>query len=137
MILLITKTEVVPVISSDDVSRVRQLVRDRAVQLQFSIVEQTKMVTAASELVRNIIVHGGGEGSVQIEMLSEGGRNGLRVHFQDQGAGIPDIDRALQNGYTTAGGLGLGLGGAKRLVNEFSIETEPGKGTRVTIARWK
>jgi serine/threonine-protein kinase RsbT len=134
---LISKTDAVPIRSDEHVARVRQVVRQFAVELNFSIVDQTKIVTAASELARNIMVHGGGEGAAQVEQLEENGRKGLRIHFVDTGPGIPDISRALQDGYTTASGLGLGLGGAKRLVNDFEIESEPGKGTRVSITRWK
>jgi serine/threonine-protein kinase RsbT len=134
---LITKSETIPIKADEDVGRVRQAVRQYAVDLQFSIVEQTKIVTAASELARNVIVHGGGEGSAHLEVLQEGIRKGLRVCFADNGPGIPDIQRALQDGFTTGGGLGLGLGGAKRLVNDFQIESSPGNGARITITRWK
>lgn len=134
---LILKSETVPIRSDEDVSRLRQTVRQYAIALQFSIVEQTKIVTAASELGRNVIVHGGGEGTAYLETFSQGIRNGLRIRFEDNGPGIADINQALRDGFTTGGGLGLGLGGAKRLVNDFEIESIPGKGTRVTIARWK
>jgi len=122
--------------SDNDVVRVRQATRQWAVDSGFRLVDQTKIVTAASELARNALVHGGG-GTVHMEVLVDGGRRGLRLTFSDKGPGIDDIDRALTNGYTTGSGLGLGLGGAKRLSNEFEIETTPGVGTRVTIARWK
>lgn len=131
------KSETVPILGDQDVSRVRQAVRTWAVELGFSLVEQTKMVTAASELARNIIVHGGGTGSVVLEALDDGVRRGLRVIFADQGPGIADVERALQDGFTTGGGLGLGLGGSRRLVNEFEIASRPGEGTRITITRWK
>lgn len=116
--------------------RVRQQVRTRAIEAGFSLVDQTKLVTAASELARNTIDYGGG-GQVLIESLSYPDRRGVRLTFEDQGPGIPDIARALQDGFTTGSGLGLGLGGAKRLTNEFNIDSEVGKGTRVMIARWK
>ncbi len=125
-----------PIRSSDDVVRVRQEVRARAQAAGFGIVDQTKIVTAASELARNTLDYGGG-GTVRIAMLASGVRRGVRLIFQDGGPGIPDIDRAMTDGFTTGGGLGLGLGGAKRLSNEFSIESAPGQGTRVMIARWK
>ncbi len=116
---------------------VRQQVRARAVELGFGLVDQTKIVTAASELARNTLVYGGG-GWAQIEIV-EGplGRSGLRLLFEDEGPGIPDVERALQDGFTTGGGLGLGLGGAKRLSNHFEIQSSPGEGTRVAITRWK
>lgn len=125
-----------PIRSSDDVVRVRQEVRARAQAAGFGIVDQTKIVTAASELARNTLDYGGG-GTVRIAMLASGVRRGVRLIFRDGGPGIPDIDRAMTDGFTTGGGLGLGLGGAKRLSNEFSIESAPGQGTRVMIARWK
>ncbi len=121
--------------SSEDVVLVRQAVRAAAVDLRFSLVDQTKIVTAASELGRNTLDYGGG-GTVRLEVLQESGRRGIRLTFEDKGPGIPDIERALKDGYTTGGGLGLGLGGARRLSNEFSIDSRPGEGTRVTIARW-
>ena len=116
--------------------RVRQQVRTRAIDAGFSLVDQTKLVTAASELARNTLDHGGG-GQVLIESLNYPDRRGVRLTFEDQGPGIPDIARALQDGFTTGSGLGLGLGGAKRLTNEFNIDSEVGKGTRIMIARWK
>jgi serine/threonine-protein kinase RsbT len=122
--------------SSEDVVMVRQAVRARVVTLGFGLVDQTKLVTAASELARNTLQHGGG-GAVHLEVLEEGPRRGLRLTFVDEGPGIRDIDQALKDGFTTGGGLGLGLGGAKRLSNEFAIESAPGRGTRVTITRWK
>jgi serine/threonine-protein kinase RsbT len=125
-----------PVRSSDDVVWVRQLVREWAVSLGFSLVEQTKVVTAASELARNTFLHGGG-GTVRIEMLNDDRRRGLRLVFEDSGPGIADVEQALRDGFTTGGGLGLGLGGAKRLTDEFDIWSQPGRGTRVAITRWK
>jgi serine/threonine-protein kinase RsbT len=122
--------------SSEDVVFVRQTVRAWAVETGFNLVDQTKVVTAASELARNTVVHGGG-GSLLLENLEEHNRRGLRLTFEDYGPGIADIEKALKDGYSTGEGLGLGLGGSRRLSNEFSIVSEPGKGTRVTIARWK
>jgi serine/threonine-protein kinase RsbT len=122
--------------TGEDVVRLRQAVRERAVAAGFSLVDQTKIVTAASELGRNTIQYGGG-GKVFICALQNGARRGLRLEFVDQGPGIRDIAQALQDGFTTGGGLGLGLSGAKRLSDEFHIESEPGKGTRISIARWK
>lgn len=129
-------TERILLRTSEDIVLVRQAVRSRAVELGFSLVDQTKMVTAASEIARNTVIYGGG-GWAEIEVMEQNGRKGLRVIFEDQGPGIGNIDVALQDGYTTGGGLGLGLGGAKRLVTEFEIRSTPGTGTRVTIARWK
>ena len=128
--------EILPIRSGEDVVRVRQEVRVRSVAAGFSLVDQTKFVTAASELARNTLDHGGG-GQVRIESVELDGRRGVRLTFEDEGPGIPDIARALQDGFTTGNGLGLGLGGAKRLTNEFNIESRPGEGTRVMIARWK
>lgn len=125
-----------PLESDEHVVRVRQAVRARAVELGFSLVEQTKVVTAASELARNTIQHGGG-GHATIEVLEDGSRRGLRLAFIDAGPGIADIEQALKDGFTTGGGLGLGLSGARRLSNEFSIVSAPGQGTRVVITRWK
>ena len=122
--------------SDEDVVRVRQMTRRWAVDLGFSLVDQTKIVTAASELARNTLVHGGG-GVTRIESLHEGGRLGLRLTFEDKGPGIPDVPQALRDGFTTGSGLGLGLGGARRLSNEFDITSAPGQGTRVRITRWK
>jgi len=128
--------DVLPIRSATDIVTVRQAVRTRALQAGFSLVDQTKLVTAASELARNALTHGGG-GTVRMESLRNGGRRGLRLTFEDQGPGISDIERAMVDGFTTAGGLGLGLSGARRLSNEFQIESTPGAGTRVVIARWK
>lgn len=122
--------------SSAEIVLVRQAVRQWAVELGFSLIEQTKMVTAASELARNTLDYGGG-GVVKLEALQEGSHRGLRLTFTDSGPGIPDVELALKDGFTTGGGLGMGLGGAKRLVNEFEIVSQPGEGTRVSITRWK
>ncbi|HKQ93476.1 MAG TPA: anti-sigma regulatory factor [Blastocatellia bacterium] len=130
------KDETMPIRSSEDVVRVRQAARELAMAQGLSLVDQTKIVTAASELARNTLDHGGG-GTVRIEALNSETRRGLRLTFEDQGPGIPDIDLALTDGYTTAGGLGLGLSGAKRLSNEFEIFSRIGEGTRVMIARWR
>ena len=127
---------ILPIRTSEDIVRMRQAVRERAVAQGFSLVDQTKIVTAASELGRNTLDYGGG-GEVELQVLVNGMRSGLRLSFVDQGPGIPDIDTALRDGYTSGNGLGLGLGGAKRLSSEFSIESKPGAGTRVTIVRWK
>jgi serine/threonine-protein kinase RsbT len=122
--------------SSQDLVLVRQAVRTWSAELKFSLVEQTKMVTAASELARNTLDYGKG-GEVKLELVQEGIRRGLRLCFEDKGPGIPDIELALRDGYTSGGGMGLGLGGAKRLVNEFDIVSKVGEGTRVTVTRWK
>src|SRR5580658_8329246 len=122
------------VASSDDVVRVRQAVRTKALACRFSLVDQTKIVTAASEIARNTVDYGGG-GTLLIEVLREGARRGLRLTFADEGPGIPDLERAMTDGYTSGNGLGLGLSGAKRLCNEFYLKSEPGKGTTVTLAR--
>jgi serine/threonine-protein kinase RsbT len=131
-----TKTESAPVRSSADVVSVRHAVRRWAVELAFTLVEQTKIVTAASELARNMIDYGGG-GMLHLEVLEDGIRKGLRLTFEDHGPGIADIQAALRDGYTSGSGMGLGLGGARRLSNEFEIRSKPGEGTRVTITRWK
>ena len=130
------QAERLPLETDDHVVRVRQVVRARAIELGFSLVEQTKVVTAASELARNTIKHGGG-GHACIEPMTEGGRRGLRLSFEDRGPGISDLALAMRDGYSTGGGLGLGLSGAKRLSNEFEISSTPGIGTRVVIVRWK
>ena len=122
--------------NSNDMVLARQKVRQWATELRFSLVDQTKLVTAASELARNALEHGKG-GVMILESLSNGTKSGLRLVFEDQGPGIPDIELALKDGYTSGSGLGLGLGGSKRLVNEFSIESEVGKGTRITAVRWR
>lgn len=122
--------------SSADVVAVRQATRAIAERIGLSLVDQTKLVTAASELARNTLDHGGG-GTVRLESVENGVRRGVRLTFEDTGPGIANIPEALRDGFSTANGLGLGLGGARRLVNEFAIESTPGQGTRVTIARWK
>jgi serine/threonine-protein kinase RsbT len=122
--------------SSADVVSVRQATRALAERVGFSLVDLTKLVTAASELARNTIDYGGG-GTVRLELMENGVRRGVRLTFEDQGPGIPDVQLALKDGYTSGGGLGLGLGGARRLVNDFTIESSPGVGTRIMIARWK
>ena len=122
--------------TSEDVVAIRQAVRQRAVELGFNLVDQTKIVTAASELARNTVQYGGG-GRVTIEGLEAMGRRGLRLTFEDDGPGIPDVEVAMRDGFTTGGGLGLGLSGARRLSNEFQIESAAGKGTRVVITRWR
>jgi serine/threonine-protein kinase RsbT len=132
----VIKTETFALSSESDIVQARQLVRKWAVECGFTLVDQTKIVTAASELARNTIKYGGG-GTMKLETLNERMRNGLRAIFEDKGPGIPDPDRALQDGYTTGAGLGLGLGGAKRLSNEFELVSKIGEGTRVTITRWK
>lgn len=125
-----------PIRSSEDVVRVRKLARERAVAQGLSLVDQTKLVTAASELARNTLEHGGG-GEVEVVVLQDGARKGVRLVFSDKGPGIPDIEQALKDGFTTGGGLGLGLGGARRLSNDFSIQSKPGEGTRIMMARWR
>ena len=120
----------------DDVVLVRQAVRQRAVDLGFNLVDQTKLVTAASELARNTLIHGGG-GSARLEAVEQGGKQGIRLVFEDQGPGIPDLTLALTDGYTTGQGLGLGLSGSRRLVNEFEITSTVGEGTRVAVTKWK
>jgi serine/threonine-protein kinase RsbT len=132
----LSKREVLPLKNSNDVVMARQKVRQWAIELRFSLVDQTKLVTAASELARNALDYGLG-GEMTIEVITAGARSGLRLTFEDHGPGIPDIERALKDGYTSGSGLGLGLGGSRRLVNEFGIESEIGKGTRVTVVRWK
>ena len=133
--MAVLREETQTIQSDADVVRVRQVTRELAVALGFRLVDQTKIVTAASELARNTFVHGGG-GAVLLEALEDGARSGLRLTFTDKGPGIADVARALADGYTTGSGLGLGLGGAKRLSNEFEISSAPGQGTRVLIARW-
>jgi serine/threonine-protein kinase RsbT len=132
----VLKHDTLPARSETDVVLVRQAARKWAAELGFSLVDQTKIVTAASELARNTLIHGGG-GTVRLEALTEGIRKGLRLTFADQGPGIPDVELALKDGYTTGTGLGLGLSGAKRLMTEFDILSRVGKGTRVTVTRWK
>jgi serine/threonine-protein kinase RsbT len=134
--MAISKSQTFPLRFEPDVVDARRTVRQWATELNFSLVELTKMVTAASELARNTIIYGGG-GEMRLEQVHNGVRHGLRIVFIDQGPGIPDVPLAMKDGYTTGNGLGLGLGGAKRLVNEFEIESKPGAGTRVTITRWR
>jgi serine/threonine-protein kinase RsbT len=134
--VIVVKDESLPVRTSEDVVRVRQAVRGQAILAGFSLVDQTKIVTAASEIARNTLDYGGG-GEARIETLHDGARHGVRVTFTDQGPGIADLALAMADGYTTGNGLGLGLGGAKRLSNEFAIESKPGVGTKVTFARWR
>ncbi len=134
--MIVEKDETIPVRTSEDVVRVRREVRERAVTLGFGLVDQTKLVTAASEIARNTLDYGGG-GELRIECLRDGNRRGLRLSFSDRGPGIPDIERAMTDGYTTGGGLGLGLSGAKRLSSDFAIRSSPGQGTVVILVRWK
>jgi serine/threonine-protein kinase RsbT len=133
--MIITKYDTAPLHSSEDIVRVRQAVRNWAIDLGFGLVDQTKLVTAASELARNTISYGGG-GTVRMEALSNAAHRGLQLTFEDHGPGIADVELALRDGYTTGNGLGLGLGGARRLANEFEVESRPGGGTRVRIVRW-
>jgi serine/threonine-protein kinase RsbT len=130
------KTETAPIRSDTDVVLVRQRVRAWAVELGFGLVDQTKIVTAASELARNVLIYGEG-GTVRLEALNDGMRKGLRLIFEDHGPGITDLELAMKDGYSTGTGLGLGLSGAKRLSNEFDLRSAPGEGTRVMITRWK
>jgi serine/threonine-protein kinase RsbT len=132
----VLKAETLPLGSEEDVVRVRQVARAWSVDLGFSLVDQTKIVTAASELARNTIVHGGG-GGVTVEALNDGARRGIRLTFVDQGPGIADVSQALKDGFTTGTGLGLGLGGARRLMSDFAVSSEPGQGTRVVATRWR
>lgn len=125
-----------PLRTDQDVVFARQMVRDLCKQAGFSLVDQTKLVTAASELGRNTRIHGGG-GVLRWDILAEGERVGIRLVFEDQGAGIPDVAQAMQEGWSSGQGLGLGLSGAKRLVSEFELQTKEGKGTTVTIVRWR
>jgi serine/threonine-protein kinase RsbT len=131
-----SRTERVEIRQSDDVVRVRQATRTLAVEVGLSLVDQTKIVTASSELARNTLDYGGG-GGVTLEIIDQGNRRGLRLTFEDKGPGIADIEQALKDGFTTGRGMGLGLGGARRLCNEFSIDSKVGAGTKVSIARWK
>ena len=130
------RSELLPIRTQENVVLVRQLVRAWAIELGFSLVDQTKLVTAASELARNTIDHGGG-GTMNIEQLNNGFRQGLRLIFEDQGPGIADLELAMRDGYSTRGGLGMGLSGSRRLVNEFEVNSTPGTGTRITIIKWK
>ena len=130
------RRDVLELRSAADVVQARHVSRRWAVEFGFTLVEQTKIVTAVSELARNTVEYGKG-GTMTMEVLAENARTGLRLTFEDRGPGIADVDRAMQDGFTSGGGLGLGLGGAKRLSNEFQIESRPGLGTRVRIARWR
>ncbi|MGA3399706.1 MAG: ATP-binding protein [Acetobacteraceae bacterium] len=134
--MIVETDETLPVRTSDDVVRVRQAVRARAVAAGFSLVDQTKIITAASEIARNTVDYGGG-GTLRVETLRNGQRRGVRLTFADQGPGIADLALAMTDGYTSGKGLGLGLSGAKRLVNEFNVTSAPGQGTVVMLARWK
>ncbi len=134
--VVVTSTVEVGLRSDQEIVKLRQIVRDHAMAQGFSLVDQTKFVTAASELARNTLLHGGG-GDATLSVLLNGTRKGLKLTFVDQGAGIADIERALQDGFTSGSGLGLGLGGARRLSDEFDIQSEPGKGTTVSITKWK
>jgi serine/threonine-protein kinase RsbT len=130
------KSETLPIWSASDIVAARQTVRQWAIDMKFTLVDQTKIVTAASELARNTLQHGGG-GTMQIETVENGPYVGLRLTFVDKGPGIPDIQAAMKDGYTTGGGMGLGLSGSKRLMSQFEIETKVGEGTRVVVTRWK
>ena len=134
--MAVSQNDTVPLRSQQDVVMARQLVRKLTQDLKYGLVDQTKFVTAASELARNAVIHGGG-GEMCWAMVEVGGRTGLKLSFQDSGKGIPNLELAMMDGWTSGGGLGMGLSGAKRLVNEFEIQSEPGKGTRVAISRWK
>lgn len=130
------RAETLTVRDERDVVIVRQAVRRMAAAQRLNLIDQTKIVTAASEIARNTVIYGGG-GTVRLEPIEAHGRNGMRLVFEDQGPGITDLELALRDGYTTGSGLGLGLGGAKRLCNDFHIDSQPGRGTRVTLVRWK
>ncbi len=136
MAMRVVSTESMEIRGSDDIVLVRQAVRRKSVALGFGLVDQTKVVTASSELARNTLDYGGG-GQAHLELVENGTRSGLRITFEDQGPGIPDIELALTDGYTTGSGMGLGLSGAKRLSHEFELWSKPGEGTRVSILRWK
>jgi len=132
----VEKQSELPLRAQEDVVAARQFVRSWAVELGLNLVDQTKVITAASELARNAVIYGGG-GLIRIEILLDTGKRGMRLTFEDRGPGIADIEKAMSDGYTTGNGLGLGLGGAKRLSHEFSIDSAPGAGTRISIIRWK
>jgi serine/threonine-protein kinase RsbT len=134
--MALLRAETMPIRVDSDVVLARQKVRAWAIEQGFGLVDQTKLVTAASELARNTLIHGGG-GSVLLEALNDGSRKGLRLTFEDHGPGIPDIELAMKDGYTTGTGLGLGLSGSKRLCNEFAISSKVGEGTRISITRRK
>jgi serine/threonine-protein kinase RsbT len=132
----VSSSETLPLRSSDDIVLVRQAVRKKAVGLGLGLVDQTKVVTASSELARNTIDHGGG-GTVRLDLIQNDRRSGIRLTFEDHGPGIPDVELAMKDGYTSGHGMGLGLGGSKRLSHEFEIVSTPGQGTRISIVRWK
>ena len=134
--MLVVQEQSFPILSDMDVAAARIAVRDWARQIELTVLDLTKVMTAASELARNALIHGGG-GTMQLQVVSQGSRKGLRATFSDRGPGIPEIDLAMQDGYTSGGGMGIGLPGARRLVNEFALSTEPGGGTSVTILRWQ
>jgi len=134
--MAVVRDEQLSLRSEDEVVRVRQVAREWAISLGFGLVDQTKIVTAASELARNTVIYGGG-GLVRLQALNDGSRRGLRLSFEDEGPGIPDLQQALKDGFSTGTGLGLGLGGARRLMSEFEIDSTPGQGTRVAVTRWK
>jgi serine/threonine-protein kinase RsbT len=133
--VIVDRHDTLPIATDDDIVRVRQRVRDWAVSLGFSLVDQTKLVTAASELARNTLIYGKG-GTLMLESLTNERKRGLRLTFEDRGPGIADVALALKDGYTTGNGLGLGLSGARRLSQDFNLDSKPGEGTRVMIARW-
>jgi serine/threonine-protein kinase RsbT len=126
----------VDIVENEDVVVVRQRAREQSLRAGFSLLETTKLVTAASELARNTLEHGGG-GYAELEVCTDGRRRGVRMRFVDEGPGIPDIEQAMRDGFTTGKGLGLGLGGSRRLLSEFEIQTVPGSGTKITVIRWK
>ncbi|TQS40038.1 anti-sigma regulatory factor [Cryptosporangium phraense] len=128
-------SQTLPIASDEDVVRVRQLVRSVAVAAKLSLIDQTKLVTAASELARNTFLYGGG-GTAEVQIVTSGAKRGVRIVFADEGPGIADIDLAMTDGWTSGGGLGLGLSGSRRLVDEFDLDTEVGRGTRITVAKW-
>jgi serine/threonine-protein kinase RsbT len=130
------RNDLLPVRTANDIVVVRQHVRALAIELGFSLVDQTKMVTAASELARNTLTHGGG-GTARVEVVAANARRGLKMTFEDRGKGISDVELALRDGYSTGGGLGLGLSGTRRLMNEFELQSKPGEGTRVAAIRWR
>jgi serine/threonine-protein kinase RsbT len=136
MIMQVLKNDLLPLRNEQDIVTARQTVRKLTIELKFGLVDQTKMVTAASELARNTLIYGGG-GVMQWEIREDGIRKGLRLSFEDKGPGIPDLDLAMKDGWTSGHGMGMGLSGAKRLVNDFEIDSKPGEGTRVAITRWK
>jgi serine/threonine-protein kinase RsbT len=134
--MAVLRDEVIDLRSPDSIIKARRMVRDLAVAQGMSLVDQTKLVTAASEIARNTLIHGGG-GEMRLQALTDGARRGVRATFVDQGPGIADINLVMTDGYSSGGGLGLGLGGTKRLVNEFTISSTVGQGTTITIVRWK